>query len=222
LPEIDFNLLKLIDPEFKAATVSKKPSPHLSFADAASKLSESRQGREKSSTHRSDDRSAKSKPTVKSKTDKSRTDKSRTDKSRANKSHRSNADKSSQLKSSKAKSPIEDLRDLSALEKLQHLTQWELNDDNEQFEKAYKRFKDDFDYKARNGTLVPNMKLNQSFDEDVLREMYDDFGPESDFESELSWISYPPRHGFIREFWENNPRKMAEGVVFREKIKYKY
>jgi hypothetical protein len=69
---------------------------------------------------------------------------------------------------------------------------------------------------------VPNLKLNQSFDEDVLREMYDDFGPESDFESELSWISYPPKHGFIREFWENNPKKLAECVVFQEKIKYKY
>lgn len=52
--------------------------------------------------------------------------------------------------------------------------------------------------------------------------MYDDFGPESDFESELSWISYPPKHGFIREFWENNPKKLAECVVFQEKIKYKY
>jgi hypothetical protein len=40
-----------------------------------------------------------------------------------------------------------------------------------------------------------------------MREMYDDFGPESDFDSELSWISYPPKHGFIRDFWLNNPRK---------------
>lgn len=51
------------------------------------------------------------------------------------------------------------------------------------------------------------MKLQKSFDEDVLREMYDNFGVESDFESELSWISYPPNHGFLRDFWEKNPRK---------------
>jgi hypothetical protein len=113
-------------------------------------------------------------------------------------------------------------KDLTPLEELQHLTEYELTDDHHQFARAYTYFKDDFDLKARNGTLVPNMKVNQSFDEDVLREMYDDFGPESDFESELSWISYPPKHGFIREFWENNPRKLAEGVVFRDKIKYKF
>lgn len=52
--------------------------------------------------------------------------------------------------------------------------------------------------------------------------MYDPFGPESDFDSELSWISYPPRHGFLRDFWEHNPHKMAEDAVFKEKIKYKY
>lgn len=52
--------------------------------------------------------------------------------------------------------------------------------------------------------------------------MYDTFGPESDFQSELSWVSYPPKHGFIRHFWENNPTKLAEDVVFKEKIKYKY
>ena len=54
---------------------------------------------------------------------------------------------------------------------------------------------------------MPNARLNQSFDGDVLREMYDDFGVASDFDSELSWISYPPNKGFLREYYENNPRK---------------
>lgn len=47
-----------------------------------------------------------------------------------------------------------------------------------------------------------------------MREMYHSMAAESDFDSELSWISYPPKHGFIRDFWENNPRKQAECVVF--------
>ena len=102
---------------------------------------------------------------------------------------------------------MEPERELCYLEKLQKLTTWELNDDNEQFDRALARYKAEFAEKAKAGKLVPNMKLNQSFDEDVLREMYEDFGPESDFTSELSWISYPPKHGFIREFWENNPKK---------------
>lgn len=111
---------------------------------------------------------------------------------------------------------------MSNLEKLQKLTEWELIDDNIQYNRALKFYKDDFETRAKNGSLVPNMKLHQSFDEDVLREMYEDFGPESDFESELSWISYPPKQGFLRDFWENNVKKQAENVVFGDKIKYKY
>jgi hypothetical protein len=52
--------------------------------------------------------------------------------------------------------------------------------------------------------------------------MYETFGPESDFESEFSWVSYPPKHGFIRHYWEHNPTKLGEDAVFKEKIKYKY
>ena len=52
-----------------------------------------------------------------------------------------------------------------------------------------------------------------------MREMYDDFGVESDFDSELSWISYPPNKGFLREYYENNPRKQAEHELFQQKIK---
>ena len=49
--------------------------------------------------------------------------------------------------------------------------------------------------------------------------MYDDFGVCSDFDSELSWISYPPRQGFLKEYYENNPRKQAENELFKQKIK---
>ena len=45
--------------------------------------------------------------------------------------------------------------------------------------------------------------------------MYDDFGVASDFDSELSWISYPPNKGFLREYYENNPRKQAEHELFQ-------
>lgn len=54
---------------------------------------------------------------------------------------------------------------------------------------------------------MPNARLTQSFDEDVLRELYDDFGVESDFDSADSWISYPPLKGFVGDYYENNPRK---------------
>ena len=37
--------------------------------------------------------------------------------------------------------------------------------------------------------------------------MYDDFGVCSDFESECSWISYPPNKGFLGDYYENNPVK---------------
>ena len=49
--------------------------------------------------------------------------------------------------------------------------------------------------------------------------MYDDFGVASDFDSELSWISYPPNKGFLREYYENNPRKQAEHELLQQKIK---
>ena len=73
--------------------------------------------------------------------------------------------------------------------------------------------------KAKRGELVPNGRLNQSFDDDVLREMYDDFGVCSDFDSEVSWISYPPNKGFLKEYYENNPKKQAENELFKQKIK---
>jgi hypothetical protein len=50
-----------------------------------------------------------------------------------------------------------------------------------------------------------------------MREMYDDFGVESDFESELSWISYPPKNAFLAD-----PYMMARAALFSEKIKYKF
>lgn len=52
--------------------------------------------------------------------------------------------------------------------------------------------------------------------------MYDDFGVASDFESELSWISYPPNKGFLAEYYENNPVKQAENELFKQKIKIKF
>ena len=69
---------------------------------------------------------------------------------------------------------------------------------------------------------MPNARLNQSFDEEVLREMYDDFGVASDFNSELSWISYPPNQGTLVDYYENNPRKQAENDLFQQKIKMKF
>ena len=52
--------------------------------------------------------------------------------------------------------------------------------------------------------------------------MYDDFGVCSDFESELSWISYPPDKGFLCDYYENNPVKQAENELFKQKIKIKF
>lgn len=93
------------------------------------------------------------------------------------------------------------------LEKLQECSDGELERDKLLYDQFYVKFKKQFDEKARKGELVPNAKLHQSFDEDVLREMYDDFGVCSDFESELSWISYPPDKGFLKDYYENNPVK---------------
>jgi len=46
--------------------------------------------------------------------------------------------------------------------------------------------------------------------------MYDDFGVNSDYESELSWISYPPKQGFTEEeYFRNNPVKQAENELFK-------
>ena len=95
----------------------------------------------------------------------------------------------------------------------------QLKEDKRDYDYYYDLFKKEFDRKARDGELVPNARLNQSFDDDVLREMYDDFGVESDFDSELSWISYPPNKGFLKEYYENNPRKQAENELFKQKIK---
>ena len=52
--------------------------------------------------------------------------------------------------------------------------------------------------------------------------MYDDLGVTSDFESELSWICYPPKKGFLAEYYENNPVKQAENELFKQKIKVKF
>ena len=50
--------------------------------------------------------------------------------------------------------------------------------------------------------------------------MYDgDFGVASDFNSEFSWISYPPLE---EGFWQNNPYHQAKVALFREKIKSKF
>jgi hypothetical protein len=65
--------------------------------------------------------------------------------------------------------------------------------------------------------LHPTKHRSKSFDENVMREMYDDFGVESDFESELSWISYPPKNAFLAD-----PYMMARAALFSEKIKYKF
>ena len=50
--------------------------------------------------------------------------------------------------------------ELTNLEKLQKLTDWELNDDRAQYDRAYQHYKDEFDVKAKQGALVPNLKLN--------------------------------------------------------------
>lgn len=64
------------------------------------------------------------------------------------------------------------------------------------------------------------MRLYQSFDEEVMREMYDgDFGVCSDFNSECSWISYPPANEGL---WDNDPFYQAKVGHFREKIKSKF
>lgn len=112
--------------------------------------------------------------------------------------------------------------EVSYLEILQQCDEEELKRDKVEYDQFYARFKAQFDEKARAGLLVPNAKAYESFDEDVLREMYDDFGVCSDFESELSWISYPPDRGFLCDYYENNPVKQAENELFKQKIKVKF
>ena len=105
---------------------------------------------------------------------------------------------------------------------LQEATEEELKFDKLDYDQFYEAYQNEFDRKAKRGELVPNARLTQSFDEDVLRELYDDFGVESDFDSADSWISYPPKKGFIGDYYENNPRKQAENELFRQKLKNKF
>lgn len=60
-------------------------------------------------------------------------------------------------------------------------------------------------------------RRTKSFDENVMRELYDDFGAESDFSSQLSWISFP-----MRSSYQADPYMLARTALFTEKLKYKY
>lgn len=60
-------------------------------------------------------------------------------------------------------------------------------------------------------------KRTKSFDENVLRELYDDFEAESDFESQLSWVSFPLRPNYYKD-----PYMMARTALFGEKLKSKF
>ena len=61
-------------------------------------------------------------------------------------------------------------------------------------------------------------RRTESFDEEFLRDPYRDFGVASDFESQESWISYPPRQSkFLKE-----ADVVAKINLFSEKIKSKF
>jgi len=61
-------------------------------------------------------------------------------------------------------------------------------------------------------------RLGESFDDEYLRELYDDFGVCSDFESQQSWISYPPQEPRIMK----DAYLMAQASLLSEKIKWKF
>lgn len=82
--------------------------------------------------------------------------------------------------------------------------QWEVNI-------RFERKKDD--------RKVP--KTHKSFNDEVLRELYDDFGENkwSDASSDVSWISYPPLNS---KLVYENPFLMTKAQYFADKIKSKF
>ena len=50
-----------------------------------------------------------------------------------------------------------------------------------------------------------------------MREIYDDFGVCSDYDSDCSWISYPPPSKLQKDVY-----MQAQTCLFSEKIKYKF
>lgn len=103
------------------------------------------------------------------------------------------------------------------LEKYDHRSDDEVVRDRQDFEKYFDIYTDELQKEAKTG-LNLQKRLTQSFDTDVLREMYDgDFGVESCFNSEGSWISFPPQNAFMED-----PNNLAKLALFREKIKSKF
>lgn len=62
-------------------------------------------------------------------------------------------------------------------------------------------------------------RLHHSFDVEVLRELHDDFGVEDDFQSQLSWTSYPPQNP---DLVYRNAYYLAKVSFFSQKIKPKF
>lgn len=97
------------------------------------------------------------------------------------------------------------------------MDQMHLDNDKVEFSKLFEHFtaKLSRENKERN----PKPRRCESFDENIMREWYDDLGPESDFHSELSRESFP--HDY-KETKLGNPGYLARLELFRLNMKSKY
>lgn len=78
------------------------------------------------------------------------------------------------------------------IEKYECRSDDEIQRDKQDFDRFLDQYANDCQKQATIGIDVEK-RLTQSFDENVLREMYDgDFGCETEFNSDGSWISFPP------------------------------
>jgi len=63
-----------------------------------------------------------------------------------------------------------------------------------------------------------NKRRCRSFDENIMRELYDDMCPESDYDSVVgSFLSFPPRENYLKDEYQ-----MARYELFAEKLKSKF
>ncbi len=89
----------------------------------------------------------------------------------------------------------------------------------ERDKKDYAQFYKEAKYKLRQEQKErePIRRRWHSFDEDVLREWYDDFGPMSDFDSEISHESFPHKKEKLK-----NAEYLARLELFRQNLKFRY
>ena len=100
---------------------------------------------------------------------------------------------------------------------LTNIEQINLDKDKVEFSKLFEHFTAKLERENRD--RYPKPRRCNSFDENVMREWYDDLAPESDFHSDLSRESFP--HDY-KETKMGNPGYLARLELFRLTIKSKY